>query len=68
MKRMKQILALSGIIIIIALYAVTLVLSFSRAPGADRWLMASLYATFAVPLFIYIVLWLHKLLNKKDED
>ena len=68
MKRTKQILALAGIIIIIALYLITFLLSFSNAPGADRWLMASLFATIAVPMFIYILLWLHNLLNKKDEE
>ena len=68
MKRMKQILAISGIVIIIALYIITLVLSLSQAPNADRWLLAALYSTIAVPLFIYIILWLHKLLNRKDEE
>ena len=68
MKHMKRILAIAGIILIAALYLTTLALSFSQSPDADKWLMVYLFATFAVPLFIYICIWLHKLLTKNDEE
>ena len=68
MQKTKRIFALLGVVLIAALYLITLVLSFSSHPNADRWLMASLFATIAVPLFLYIMLWLSRVLNKNDEE
>ena len=68
MQKMKRIIALTGVVFIAALYLITLILSFSKAPNADQWLMASLFATVAVPLFLYIMLWLSRVLNKNDEE
>lgn len=73
MKNMKRILALAAVIIIAALYALTLIFALSDAPNAQNWLFASLGATVILPTLLYIYLWIYRLLGdkkdkKKDED
>ncbi len=66
-RQVKRIMAIAGLLIIAALYVITFVLSFMRMPGSERWLMAALASTVAVPALIWIYLWIYRLLNK-DQD
>ena len=45
MKKTKRILALIGVVLLIALYLVTLILAFFASPATKGWLMASLACT-----------------------
>lgn len=68
MKNTKRILALAGVILLVGLYVITLILAFSDSPKAADWLFASLGATVIVPGFLYIYMWIYKLLKERDED
>ena len=70
MKNMKRILAMTGVIILVGMYALTLIFALSKSPNADRWLFASLGATIVIPTLLYIYIWIYKLLStgKKEED
>jgi len=67
MQKMKRILAMAGVIIILGLYIVTLILSFSDSPKASEWLFISIGATVVIPTLLYAYIRIYKLLNKKDE-
>ena len=53
MKKWKQILCLIGVIVLVGLYLITLIFSFTDHTQAKSWLSASLYATVIIPVFLY---------------
>lgn len=54
MKRFKQIMAVTAIVIILGLYLTTLVLAILGNSVSHSLFMASLYATVIVPAMLYI--------------
>ena len=56
MKRTRQILAIAGIVFLLAIYASTLVFALMKNPAAERLLMASVFCTVAVPVILYGVI------------
>lgn len=61
MEKVKRILALTGVIIIAVLYIITLVLAIANNEWTAKFFQASLFATFIVPIFMYLMMWLWKL-------
>ncbi|MBO6148860.1 MAG: hypothetical protein J6O55_05935 [Lachnospiraceae bacterium] len=51
----KRILALLGVIILIALYISSLVLSLLKHPLAGRLFLSALLCTIIIPIFLHIV-------------
>lgn len=69
MKKSKRILALAGVFLLLAMYASTLVFALLDHPNAQGMLMASIYCTIVVPVFLYAVLLVAKVLkDKRDGD
>ena len=68
MKSMKRILAVIALILIAAMYVVTLILAFCSSEAAGRWFIASLACTFLVPALLYIYLWIYKLVTRDHES
>lgn len=66
MKRLKQIMAVIAIVIILGLYLTTLILAILGNSVSHSLFLASLYATVIVPVMLYIILWLAKLLRGED--
>ncbi len=60
MKKIRQVLALSGIVILLALYAVTFVAALSSSPAANSLFVISLASTAFVPVGIYFFMWFFK--------
>jgi len=56
----KQILAVIGLLLLIGMYAVSIVLACFAKPGAGDMFMASLVATVIIPIVLYIFLALDK--------
>ena len=67
MKKVKRILALTGVIVLIGLYASTLVCAVSSSENFMNLLMASVYATVIVPVLLWAYSFIYKL-TRKDED
>jgi len=65
-KDKKSILALTGIALLILLYLTTFVTAFLDIPQWDRLFQASLAATVAVPILLWIYLMLYKRWQDKD--
>ena len=53
MKNIKRLLALMGAVLLILLYACTLVFALMDFPAADRMLTAAVAATILVPVLLY---------------
>ena len=64
-KSSKQIAALIGVVLLVALYLVTLFVAIFDPDGSGRMFQACLIATLAVPVLIWIYVWMYgKLTNK----
>ena len=63
MKKGKQILAIIGIALLIALYLSTLVFAMIGSPDTMGWFKASIYATVIVPVLIWAYALVYRLLK-----
>lgn len=60
LKKIKRMLAFTGIILLLGLYTATLITSFMASPAANALFIASLVCTGFIPVAIYIFIWLLK--------
>lgn len=67
MKKLKQLLALLVVILLLGLYALTLVFALMKSPAAQDLLLASLYATVILPVLIYAILLVYKWRKPDDK-
>ncbi len=66
--RLKQILAIIALVVIAGLYITTLVLALIGSEKTKSLFMASIICTVAVPVFLYIVSWIYKLVKGEADD
>lgn len=65
----RRVFAIIGIVILVVLYAMTMVFALMKSPEAKALLMASIYCTIAVPVILYgIILITRNARSKKDPD
>ncbi len=63
----KRILSMLGIILLLGLYVFSLVAAIMAKPYADGLFLASLFATFIIPVFIYVFLLMSRTFGKGKE-
>ena len=63
MKKMKQILAFTGVILIVGLVFLTLYFAFT----GNRFFMASLFCMFMIPLMLYVYMFVYRMVNGESE-
>lgn len=68
MKKMKQILALTGALLLFAMYAATLVFALIGSEHALTLLKADIACTIIVPAFLYAYTLVYRILKKDDPD
>lgn len=61
----KQVVALAGVILLIAMYLITLVVAIFDQDSSGRLFQACLVATVAIPLLIWIYIWMYGKLTGK---
>lgn len=59
-KSPKQIAAILCIVLLVLLYAATLIVALLDFPGSDRLFAACLMATVGLPILLWIYLWLYR--------
>jgi len=67
MKKVKQILALVGVVVLIGLYVSTLICAVSSSENFMNLLMASIYATVIIPVLLWAYSFIYKLTRKNDK-
>ncbi len=68
MKRVRQIIAIIGIILLIALYVAALVLAFMDGERAQTMMRIAIFCTFVVPIMLWVYTFIFKLVkDKKDK-
>ena len=68
MKNLRRIMAIAGIVLLIAVYASTMVFALMKHPMADRFLMASVFCTVAVPVLLYGMILVARNLEQRGEE
>ena len=69
MKKVKQILALIGVILLAALYITTLILAITDNSGTMNMFFASVVATIIIPVLIWAYTLIYRLTRgNKDSD
>lgn len=63
-KKVKQILAIIGIVVLAGLYVSTIVCALSSSDNFMNLLLASIYATVIIPVLIWAYSFIYKLLKK----
>lgn len=64
-RKIRQVLAILGIMILIGLYVMTFIFALLSSPNAANWFKASLYATIIIPTLLYAYLLIYKYLKNK---
>lgn len=67
-KKVKQILAIIGIVVLVGLYVSTIVCALSSSDNFMNLLLASVYATVIIPVLIWAYSFIYKLLKKGQDD
>ncbi|MCD7764043.1 MAG: DUF1418 family protein [Lachnospiraceae bacterium] len=68
MQRIKRIAAMIGVILLVGMYVATLVLALSSNPQAQNLLMASIVCTVVVPVLIYAMELVARVLGPSDKE
>lgn len=68
MKKSKRFLALAGVIILVALYAATLVFALIDNPWAYDLFRLSIGATIILPVLLYAIILIARVLGNKDNE
>lgn len=68
MDKFKRIVALIGVILLLAMYGSTLVFALMDSPNAQGMLMGSIYSTIVVPVFLYAVLLVARVVKNKNKE
>ena len=66
-----RILAIAGIVLLLALYAATMIFALMDSPTAKGLFMGSLFCTFAIPILLYAMILVARTVRGrgvKDED
>lgn len=68
MKKSKRILALAGVILLVALYLITLVLALASSPATKGMLMAAIGCTIVIPCLIYGFMLVARVLDNRNQN
>lgn len=68
MQNLKRILALIGAVLLLILYACTLVFALIGAPWSDMMLKASIGATILIPVLLYGMVLMARVLKKNGSQ
>lgn len=68
MKKVKRILSLLGAIVLIGLYAATLICALSARENFMDLLMVSVYATVIVPVLLWAYTFIYRLIKKGNNE
>lgn len=66
MKKIKQLLALCGVILLIGLYAATLILAITDNSGTMNMFFASVVATVIIPVLLWAYSFIYRLVHNKE--
>ncbi|GLB32508.1 hypothetical protein LAD12857_44310 [Lacrimispora amygdalina] len=63
----KRTLAVIGLVLICSLYLIALISAFSHSADSKKWLMAAIYSTVVVPVFLYAAQLVVRIIRPEDK-
>ncbi|MGF7011803.1 hypothetical protein M2145_002159 [Lachnospiraceae bacterium PF1-21] len=66
--KLKRVFALLGAIILLAMYANTLIFALMDSPKSQDLLKASIACTFIIPVFLYAYSLVYRVIKEKEKD
>lgn len=66
MKKFRQILAIAAIVLLLGVYAIAFISAFGHSPSASAWFRASLASTILLPVLMYAILLVAKILKPAE--
>ena len=67
-KNSVRIVAVIGIVLLVALYVATLVVAIVDFPNADNLFKALLVADIGMPILLWIYMWMYKLAKERKAE
>ena len=68
MKKIKQLIAFLGVILLIGMYCTTIVMAILSSKYFFDFLMASIYATVVIPVLLWIYSFIYQKLKKRNTE
>lgn len=68
MKKASQILAIIGIVLLVGLYLTALIAACFASPASPGLFFVCIYATFAVPVLLWVCRLFYNLSQKKKDE
>lgn len=68
MKKVKQMLAILGVVFLLGLYATTFVMALTDNTETMQLFRASLFATFVIPVLMWTYSFIYKLIHKDNDN
>ena len=68
MTKIKQIFALIGAVLLVCMYAATLIFALIDSPAASGLFKASVAATILIPVLLYAFIMITRLLKDHNDD
>lgn len=66
MQKLKRVLALCGVVILVGMYALTLIFALSSSPNAANMLIASIVYTVIIPCLLYGMILIARVLGSRN--
>lgn len=67
MKNFKKIACIIGVIILVGLYLLSLISAIFYKQGFQKIFNAAIYSTFIIPVLLYAMMLIYKVLSKKED-
>ena len=67
MKKLQRILAILCVVLLLALYASTMIFALSGSENSIGWVKASIAATIIVPVLLYAYMMIHRYLKNRNK-
>ena len=64
----RQIVAIIGIVLLVAMYVITLIAAFTDTSASGNLFAMCLFGSFAIPFLIWIYSWLYQKMKEQKED
>ncbi|WP_312428681.1 hypothetical protein [Lacrimispora sp.] len=64
----KRFLAMAGVVFILSMYVIAIISAFSHNPEAKNWLMAAIFSSVVVPVFLYAAQLVARVIRQNKEE
>ncbi|WP_312443194.1 hypothetical protein [Lacrimispora sp.] len=64
----KRLLAMAGVVLILSMYIIAIISAFSHNPEAKNWLMAAIFSSVVIPIFLYAAQLVARVIRQNKDE